>query len=94
MVRLRSTRFKQYPPGNGQASQPIGQQVSKSDIKFVAGLATAAVALVALVWFIVWMIIDQSSYYDDQQKKQDACLKAGGMWIDNRNTEGYCFFNK
>lgn len=68
--------------------------MSRSDAKFIAGLATAAVAMVALVWFIVWMIVDQENYYDDQQKKQDACLKAGGMWIDNRHTESYCFFNK
>lgn len=67
---------------------------NQSDVPFYLGLAVGFVALVALGWFIVWMIIDSENYYDEEQKKQDACLKAGGMWIDNRHTDSYCYFNK
>jgi hypothetical protein len=67
---------------------------NQSGIGIYFGLAAGFVAIVALVWFIVWMVIDSNNYYDEQQKKQDACLKSGGMWIDNRHTDSYCFFNK
>jgi hypothetical protein len=59
-------------------------------VKF--GLAIAM--LLAIVAGMVWVIVDHENWLQDQQEKQDACLKAGGMWIDNRNTDSYCFFNK
>ena len=68
--------------------------MSKSDAKLIAGLAGLAVLCVSLAVFLVWLIVDQSNYYEELQRKQDVCLKAGGMWIDNRSTEGYCYFNK
>lgn len=48
----------------------------------------------AVVIGIGYAVNAQMNWEDDQQRKQDRCLAAGGMWIDNRNTEGYCFFNK
>jgi len=59
-------------------------------VKFGLAIAT----LLAIVVGIVWVIVDHQNWLDDQQKKQDACLKAGGAWIDNRNTTAYCYFNK
>lgn len=67
---------------------------NESNVPFFIGFALGFVAIVALGYFIVWMIIDSENYYDEQQKKQDACLKSGGMWIDNRHTDSYCFRSK
>ncbi|QIN94729.1 hypothetical protein PP460_gp073 [Streptomyces phage Muntaha] len=47
-------------------------------------------ALAVLVGSVIFAIKDSN----DWQEKQDACLKAGGMYIDNRGTDPYCFFNK
>ncbi|QOI67617.1 hypothetical protein SEA_BEUFFERT_249 [Streptomyces phage Beuffert] len=68
--------------------------MTRSDAKLFTGLGLGLVAVIAMGWFLVWLIIDQGNYYEEQQKKQDACLKSGGLWIDNRHTEGYCYFNK
>lgn len=81
--------------GGSRASFPTEwTDMSKSDIKFVAGLGAAVVAIVVTVWFAVWMVMDQNEYYRNEQKKQDRCIAAGGMWIDNRYTTSYCYFNK
>ncbi|QNN99322.1 hypothetical protein SEA_FAUST_250 [Streptomyces phage Faust] len=61
---------------------------------FWVKFGSAIVLLAALIAAIVWVVIDHEQWLDDQQKKQNACLKAGGAWIDNRNTDAYCFFNK
>ncbi|AZU97294.1 membrane protein [Streptomyces phage Emma1919] len=62
-------------------------------ITFLIGLGLL-IASVAVIWFTVWLIIDTENQWELEQKKQDACLKTGGLWIDNRNTDGYCYHNK
>ncbi|AXQ63475.1 hypothetical protein SEA_COMRADE_244 [Streptomyces phage Comrade] len=64
------------------------------DTKFIAGLVAFGIFVVGIVVAIVMLIVDQNEFYENEQRKQDECLAAGGAWIDNRNTEGYCFFNK
>ncbi|AXH68927.1 hypothetical protein SEA_SPARKLEGODDESS_248 [Streptomyces phage SparkleGoddess] len=59
-------------------------------LKFIS----LCLVIVAVAAGIVWVIVDHQQWLDEQQNKQDRCIAAGGMWIDNRNTEGYCFFNK
>lgn len=81
--------------GGSRASFPTEwTDMKKSDIKFLAGITAAGLAAIASIWFLVWIMMGQIQYENDQQHKQDACLKAGGMWIDNRHTTSYCFFNK
>ncbi|UUG69541.1 hypothetical protein SEA_SHAM_241 [Streptomyces phage Sham] len=68
--------------------------MSKSDVKLIAGVSALGLFFIAIVVGCVLLIIDQERYYDDLQRQQDKCLDAGGMWIDNKHTDPYCFFNK
>lgn len=61
---------------------------------FLVKFVSAILFLAAFVVFFVWMIVDHENWLEEQQNKQDKCIAAGGAWIDNRTTEGYCFFNK
>lgn len=55
------------------------------------GLAIMLLAVVVMIAVsFVWAIEDA----EDRQQKQNECLKAGGMYIDNKGTDPYCFFNK
>lgn len=53
-------------------------------------LALCLTAVLVIVGGLILAIQDTN----DRQEKQDACLKAGGMYIDNKGTDPYCFFNK
>lgn len=66
----------------------------KEDRKLVATVVVVWVAVFVAIGFVVWHFVDMDNYYEQQQKNQEACLNAGGMYIDNKNTEPYCFFNK
>ena len=70
------------------------KQVSVSDIKMYVGLVLGSLFLIAFGWFLVWAVMDHQDYLENEQKKQDKCIAAGGAWIDNRNTDAYCYFNK
>ena len=59
-------------------------------LTFLVGLLGLALA-VGFIWFTVWMVLESEHAKDLEQKKHDACLKAGGLWIDNRHTDSYCY---
>lgn len=63
---------------------------SKIDWELVV---VGVIAFLAAV-FVVAAISTAMQDAQDEQRKQDKCLNAGGMWIDNRSTDSYCFFNK
>ena len=60
----------------------------------VKATIAASAILILIISFVTAMVL-MFKYVNDEhekaQRNQDKCVAAGGLWIQNRNTEGYCY---
>lgn len=61
------------------------------DTKEYVILSLLSAFVIAFLVGIILMFNYVSDEHEKAQRNQDKCVAAGGLWIQNRNTEGYCY---